>query len=134
MGNNDLNIKIDEDLTNQLTIHKNLTQEIIVTNTDKVRLILNDHNEIVKKKIGWLNPVGLFISVLTTLLTAKFEEEKFGIKPEIWNGIFIVSCIATFFWSVVLIINALRYYNKGSVEHCIEKLKINTQASNSNES
>ena len=119
------NINLDEDLTSQMTVHKNLTQEIIVTNTDKVKLILNDHHKIVKKKIEWVNPVGIFLSVLTTLLTAKFDETKFGITPQIWQAIFVVSCFASFVWSVILIVNAIRYYNKGTVDQCIEKLKIN---------
>ncbi len=119
------NINLDEDLTSQMTVHKNLTQEIIVTNTDKVKLILNDHHKIIKKKIEWVNPVGIFLSVLTTLLTAKFDEIKFGISPQIWQSIFIVSCFASFAWSVILIINAIRYYNTGTVDQCIEKLKIN---------
>lgn len=119
------NINLDEDLTSQMTVHKNLTQEIIVTNTDKVKLILNDHHKIIKKKIEWINPVGIFLSVLTTLLTAKFDEIKFGISPQIWQAIFIVACFASFIWSVILIVNAIRYYDKGTVDQCIEKLKIN---------
>lgn len=128
MSNGNVNINLDEDLTRQMTVHKNLTQEIIVTNTDKVKLILNDHHKIIKKKIEWINPVGIFLSVLTTLLTAKFEETKFGISPQIWQAIFLVSCIATFLWSTILIFNAVRYFNKGTVDQCIEKLKINQNA------
>jgi hypothetical protein len=118
-------INLDQDLTTQMTVHKNLKQEIIVTNTDKLKLILNDHHKVIKKKNEWLNPVGIFLSVLTTLLTARFDVSKFGIKPQIWQSIFVVTCFTTFIWSVILIINAIRYYNKGTVDQCIEKLKLN---------
>jgi hypothetical protein len=128
-SNGNININLDEDLTRQMTVHKNLTQEIIVTNTDKVKLILNDHHKIIKRKIEWINPVGIFLSVLTTILTAKFDERKFGISPQIWQAIFIVSCIATFIWSAILVVNAIRYYDKGTVNQFIEKLKINNNQS-----
>lgn len=123
-GGNNLNINLDEDLTRQMTVYKNLTQEIIVTNTDKVKLILADHHKIIKRKIEWISPVGIFVTVLTTILTAKFEEAKFGISPQIWQSIFIVSCFASFFWSLILIINAIRFYKKGTVDEFIDKLKI----------
>lgn len=110
-----------------MTVHKNLTQEIIVTNTDKVKLILNKHHKIVKRKIDWINPVGIFISLLLTILTVKFEEAKFGIEPQNWHAIFLVSCIVSFVWSFIRIVNAIRYYNKGTVNECIEKLKINNK-------
>jgi len=124
-SNGNININLDEDLTRQLTVHKNLTQEIIVTNTDKVKLILNDHHKIIKRKIEWINPVGIFVSVLTTILTAKFDETRFGLSPQIWQAIFIVACIATFVWSGILVINAIRYCNKGTVDQFINQLKIN---------
>ena len=130
MNNPNTNINLDVDLTNQMTVHKNLTQEIIVTNTDKVRLILNDHHKVIKRKIEWINPLGLFISVLTTILTAKFEQEKFGLSPQIWQSIFIVSCIGSFVWTVFLVINALRYVSEGTVDQFIEKLKINNGQEN----
>lgn len=118
------NINLDEDLTSRMTIHKNLAQEIIVTNTDKVKIILDEHHKIIKKKIEWINPIGLFLSVLTTLLTAQFDKNKFGLSPEIWHAIFIVACLVSFVWSTILMINAIRYHKKGTVEQCIEKLKI----------
>ncbi|MFA7492575.1 MAG: hypothetical protein WCZ43_03545 [Proteiniphilum sp.] len=124
-GNGHININLDEDLTRQMTVYKNLTQEIIVTNTDKVKLILNDHHKIIRRKIEWVNPLGIFLSVLTTILTAKFEETKFGLSPQIWQAIFIVSCIASFAWSVLLVINAIRHYNKGTIDQFINQLKIN---------
>ena len=118
------NINLNEGLTRQMTVYTNLTQEIIVTNTDKVKLILNEHHHIIKKKIEWISPLGIFISVLTTLLTAKFDETKLGISPQIWQSIFIVSCIASFLWSIRLGIHAICYFKKGTVDQCIEKLKI----------
>ncbi len=124
MENN--NINLDKNLINEMTIHTNLRQEIIITNTDKVKLILNDHHEIIKRKIEWLNPVGIFLTVLTTILTAKFDETKFGISPQMLKAIFVISCILSFVFSIILIFNAVRYRKKGTIEEFIEKLKIDS--------
>lgn len=123
MTHENFHIKLDEDLTNQMTVNKNLSQEIIVTNTDKVTILLNDHHKIVKKKTEWLNPLGIFISVLTALLTSKFDEPKFGVSPELWKSLFIIACLISFIWSVYLIVIAICYRNRGTVGEFIKKLK-----------
>ena len=43
-------IHLNTDIVNQITVHKNLSQEIIVINIDKVKLILNEHQKKVQKK------------------------------------------------------------------------------------
>ena len=110
-------------ITSQLTVNKNLSQEIIVTNTDKVKIILNDHHKIIKRKIEWINPLGIFITVLATLLTAQFDKVVFGIDAIMWKAIFIVTGLASFGYCIYLIIYAIKYYKNGSIEEFIDKLK-----------
>ena len=116
-------LDLNEDLTCQITVHKNLAQEIIVTNTDKVKIILNDHHRIIKRKFAWINPVSIFISVLATILTANFSETKFGVSPQTWQSIFFIVCIASLIWSFVSIFNAFKYLKEGTIDQCIEKMK-----------
>lgn len=54
-------IHLNTDIVNQITVHKNLSQEIIVINIDKVKLILNEHQKKVQKKIDLINPLALFL-------------------------------------------------------------------------
>lgn len=127
MNQENWNIRLDEDLTDQMTVNKNLTQEIIVTNTDKITILLNEHHKVIKKRTEWLSPLGIFISVFATLLTAKFDEIKFGVSPELWKSIFIVVCLITFVYSVYLIIIALCYRKQGTTSEFIKKLKSERQ-------
>ncbi len=127
MTSDNLNIRLDEDITSQLTVNKNLSQEIIVTNTDKVKIILSDHHKIIKRKIEWLNPLGIFVTVLATLLTAQFNKVVWGIEAVLWKAIFVVTGIAAFGYSIYLIIYAIKYFNNGTVEEFIEKLKNQSQ-------
>lgn len=123
MNNENIHIRLDQDLTDQMTVNKNLSQEIIVTNTDKVTILLNDHHKIVKKKTEWLSPIGIFISVFATLLTAKFDETKFGVSPDLWKSVFIVVCFVSFGYSAYLVVLAIYYRNNGTISEFIRKLK-----------
>lgn len=127
MIQDNLNIRLDEDIANQMTVNKNLSQEIIVTNTDKVTIILNEHHKIIKKKIEWLNPLGIFATIFTTLLTAKFDKTVLGVGSDMWKAIFVVSGLVTLGYSIYLIIRAIKYYNHGTVEEFISKLKNQSQ-------
>lgn len=126
MDNETTHIYLDQDLTNQMTVNKNLSQEIIVTNTDKVTILLNEHHKIIKKKSEWLSPLGIFISVLATLLTAKFDVAKFGISPELWKALFMIACVAALGFSIYFIVIVLYYWKRGTVKEFINKLKNQT--------
>jgi hypothetical protein len=127
MSQDNFNIKLDEVLTKQMTVNENLSQEIIVTTTDKVNILLTEHHKIIKKKSDWWTPVGIFATIIATLLTAKFEKEVFGVSAVMWQAIFVCSCIASFAYSAYLIFYAIKYYKSGSVEEFISNLK-NRQA------
>jgi len=123
MNTDNLNIRLDEDITNQLTVNKNLSQEIIVTNTDKVTIILNEHHKIIKKKIEWLSPLGIFVTIFATLLTAEFNKKVIGIDAILWKALFIVAGILSFAYCIYLIYFAIIYRNQGTITEFIEKLK-----------
>ena len=116
-------IRLDQDLTDQMTVNKNLSQDIIVTNTDKVTILLNEHHNILKKKAEWFSPLGIFISVLTTLFTAKFDEIKLGLKPEYWYAIFVIVCVLSFLVSAYYIYQVFAYRKHGTIDEFIVKLK-----------
>lgn len=92
-----------------------------------MEIILNDHHKIIKRKIEWLNPLGIFATILATLITAQFNKTVFGVDALMWKAIFIVAGIATFGYSIYLIIFAIRYLNHGTIEEFIEKLKNQSQ-------
>lgn len=42
-------IDLNSDIGNQLVVHKNISQEIIIINIDRLKLILQDHNAKIKR-------------------------------------------------------------------------------------
>lgn len=121
-----MNINLDQALTEKIKVHENVSQEIILISADKVKLILIEHHKVYRKKVDWVAPVGIFITVLATVLTAKFEEAKFGVPAQMWQGVFILAGIGSFVWSFFVIINVIRCRNKGTVDDFIVKLRSNS--------
>ena len=82
-------INLNDDIN--ITVHKNLAQEIIVINIDKLKLILKDHQDALRQKRDWINPLALFITLLVTNLTSTFND-TWSISADTWKAIFIISC------------------------------------------
>ena len=84
------NIDLNSDIGSQLVVHKNLSQEIIIVNIDRMKLILQDHNAKLKRNTDWINPLAIFIALLLADLTATFNTDFIGIKAAVWEAIIIL--------------------------------------------
>ena len=114
------NIDLQSDIGSKLVVHKNISQEIIIVNIDKLKLILQDHNKNIKRTTDWFNPLAIFLTLLLADLTATFND-FIGVSASVWNAIFL---ILTFAAAIYLIYNVYNCLQEGStVEDIIEKIK-----------
>ena len=58
-----LSVDFGDELSKNLTIHKNVNQEIIITTADKIKLVLINTKEIMTSQRDWWTPFGLLVSV-----------------------------------------------------------------------
>ena len=117
-------IDLNSDIGNQLVVHKNISQEIIIINIDRLKLILQDHNAKIKRSTDWINPLAIFIALLLADLTATFND-FIGIKAPVWEAIFILLTLASGIYLLCSFVNIAR---KGStIEGVIDKLKEHAQ-------
>lgn len=122
-------IDLNSDIGNQLVIHKNISQEIIIINIDRLKLILQDHHAKIKRSTDWINPVAIFIALLLADLTATFNDFM-GIKAPVWEAIFLLLTVVAAFYLLSSIVNIFR---KGSsIEDVIDNLKEHAQTSTEN--
>ena len=105
--------------------HENLTQIVITTTEDKLKNQLHDFKSAHAKVRGWGLPLGLFVSILSALLTATFRE-AFGKPAAFWEAAFNIACIVAFVWTVVAIIQALCCLRAASIDTLIMKIKNKT--------
>ncbi|WP_126146819.1 hypothetical protein [Synechococcus elongatus] len=99
-------------------VHNNLDQEIIQITEDKLRLVLNTHIEQLKERQGWIAPLGLFLAILTTLVTSTFRD--FGLKAATWEAIFWIVGIFSFLWLLKAARQALQV---PTIDDVVEKIK-----------
>ena len=101
-----INIGSVEGLVDVSEVHLNVTQEVIVTTEDKIRLCLSEHLGKMEKKKGWIAPLGIFLTILLTIATSTFTDMIF--KAETWQAVFIISGIIAFIWLVYSVKDALQ--------------------------
>lgn len=119
-------IKFNEEIFKKSVVYENLEQDIIITTGDKVRLILEEFKDNVKAEIDWATPVGIFITILATLVTTDFK--KFiNIEAYVWKALYIISGIICLIYCAKYIFKAICSRNKCSVQHVINELKNNNK-------
>ncbi len=82
-----------------LQVHANVSAPIIITNEDKVRLVLNDLHKSIDEAKSWVAPIGILISLAATLVTADFKE-IYGVKPDVFKGFYYCVTLIIFIWLV----------------------------------
>ncbi|WP_025041159.1 hypothetical protein [Nitrosospira briensis] len=76
----------------------NTSTSVIVTTEDKLKLVLLEWQQTRVGRDAWIAPVGIFISIFMTLLTADFR--KFLLAAAVWEAIFYVALILVFGWLI----------------------------------
>lgn len=126
-----MNIDLNSDIGSQLVVHKNISQEIVIVNIDRMKLILQDHHDKLKRNTDWINPLAIFIALLLADLTATFNTNFLGIKSAVWESIFIILTIAA---AIYLFISLLNLCRKGStIDDVLEQLKEHSKNSEESE-
>ena len=83
-------------------VHTNVSQELIQVTEDKLQLILVQHSFSLTKREAWIPPLSLLIPILTTLMTARFENYIF--TAVLWQAIYIVASIISGLWLLKVLI------------------------------
>ncbi|MFA5877710.1 MAG: hypothetical protein WC880_05130 [Candidatus Paceibacterota bacterium] len=118
-------IAISDELAKKLElhVHLNLTQEVIITTEDKLKICLAKHCERIDKRRGWIAPLGILIAIILTLITSEFKD--MGLNKYTWEAIFIICAIIVFFW---LVISLWLAWTSKTNEDIISELKKESEA------
>lgn len=99
-------------------IHRNVASDIILTTEDKVKLCLITYVSHIEKRKEWITPFGLFIAIITTLITTTFNSVIF--EASTWKAIYLICGGLSFIW---LVISLYQAYNSKKIENIIQELK-----------
>ena len=102
-------------------LHVNISQDVIITTEDKIRICRDKHLRKAERKQNWIAPAGILLAVIATLVTASFQE--FIFKAEIWKSLFILVAVAAFIWLLFALKHA---FKPSSSDEIISELKSNS--------
>ncbi len=120
---NGLSVDLSDELSKNLTIHKNVNQEIIVTTSDKIKLVLIDTKAKLNSQRDWWTPFGLLISFITTMCTAEFKD-IYGLTKDSWKAIFVILILFSGIWLLVTIRKLYLNWGKYNLDSIIEHIKL----------
>lgn len=99
-------------------VRTNLSQTVIITTEDKIKLCLLNHLKGLQEKNSWVTPSGLIITIILAFLTTNFKDWIFS--KYVWQAFFNIITIAFFIWLIVAVIKAFR---AKSIDDIIEEIK-----------
>jgi hypothetical protein len=122
-NNEGLSVDFGDELSKNLTIHKNVKQEIIITTEDKIKLVLINTRESLTAQRDWWTPAGLLVSFVATLSTADFKD-SLGVTKEFWHAIFVLLTIASVVWLVIALKKLIKNWGQDDLTKIIEQIKL----------
>ena len=106
----------------------NLSQSVIVTTEDKLRLRLQAHLSAAEKTKDWIAPFFLLVSLSLALLSADFKDLLFSAST--WKAFFIIAAILSAVWLAFTLRQA---FHSRSLDSLIEEIKSETRGINGTE-
>jgi hypothetical protein len=113
-----INIGGIEGLVDVSEVHLNVSQEVIVTTEDKIRLCLSEHLGKMEKRKSWITPLGILLTIIVTLSTSNFIDKLF--KAATWQAVFVIAGVISLIWLIYAIKDALK---SEKVEDIVAELK-----------
>ncbi len=114
-------IELDE-LTTDLKIHRNLTQDVILTTQDRLRLALIEHRDTLSAKREWISAALLSLSLLTTILLTDFEN-ALGLSADTWRAAYGFFFILALGWLINSLVKLFRNRKRGDIDYVLKQIK-----------
>jgi len=112
----------EEDLKGDIIIHKNLTQDLLVTTEDKMKLALIEYREVLASRGEWIGAGALVFSFMSPLLLANFKD--FGpFTAETLKAIYIIFCVLAFYRFISTLIRVTQNRHKTNIDFFISRIK-----------
>lgn len=117
-------IELGRELSEQLTVHKNIGQEIVLTTVDKVRICLMETRDSLSDQKEWVAPLAVLVPLVTSLVAADFRDVV--LSKAAWQASYIIASVLCAGWLVVSGRKAWRNRSRGSIDYIVNRLKADT--------
>lgn len=111
-----------EDLKSDVIIHKNLTQDVLLTTEDKMKLTLIEYREVLASRAEWLGAGVLALSFLSSLLFTSFKDIG-PLKSSTWQAIYAIFFMLSFGRFIVVLYKMYVNRKKATINYVIRRIK-----------
>jgi len=111
-----------EDLKSDVIIHKNLTQDVLLTTEDKMKLTLIEYREVLASRAEWLGAGVLALSFLSSLLFTGFKDIG-PLKASTWQAIYAIFFILSFGRFAIVVYKMYVNRKKATINYVIRRIK-----------
>jgi hypothetical protein len=111
-----------EELTGDINIHKNLTQDVILTTEDKLRLVLLEHQSMLSSKKEWISGATLSLSLLSSLLLTNFKD-GLGLSADTWRAAYGLFFMMALFWFINSLYKLFKNRKRMSVDYLLKEIQ-----------
>ena len=111
-----------EDLNSDVIIHKNLTQDVLVTTEDKMKLTLIEYRETLASRSEWLGAATLAFSFLSTLLLTT-PKNTGPISGSTWQAVYFIFFLLAFARFVNILVKMYKNRKRATINYVIKKIK-----------
>ena len=116
-------IELDqEDFQGEVIIHKNLTQDVVLTTEDKLRLALIQHRETLNSRAEWLGAGTLALSFLSTLLLTTFKDVG-PLSASTWQAVYLIFFVLALARLVNILVKMYVNRKKATIDYVIRRIK-----------
>jgi len=116
-------IELDqEDFQGEVIIHKNLSQDVVLTTEDKLRLALIQHREVLASRSEWLGAATLTLSFLSSLLLTNFKDIG-PLTADTWRAVYLIFFLLAFVRLINVVYKMYANRKKASVDYVIKMIK-----------
>jgi len=116
-------IELDqEDFQGEVIIHKNLTQDVVLTTEDKLRLALIQHRETLNSRAEWIGAGTLALSFLSTLLLTTFKAIG-PLSASTWQAVYLIFFVLAFARLINILVKMYVNRKKATIDYVIKRIK-----------
>jgi hypothetical protein len=116
-------IELDqEDLRSEVIIHKNLTQDVLLTTEDKMKLALIEYRDVLTARNEWLSSALLVLSLLSSLLLSDFKDVG-PITAATWQSIYFIFLVLVVVRFGNVVIKMVQHRKRSRIDFVISKIK-----------
>ncbi|MBL3574286.1 hypothetical protein JMK10_02180 [Rhodovulum sulfidophilum] len=107
-----------EQLVSIERVSLNVSQSVIVTTEDKLKLCLQKYVSDAERSKEWIAPLSLLVGLLLSLVAADFRDA--WLSASTWQAIFIISAALSLFWFLA---SLRRAFGNRTIDALINEIK-----------